>query len=133
MEPMRAKRVLRYYCDHCKKGSLRKNCMEKHEQRCIRNPERVCGFCLHRAEEGVQQQCMEMLITAIDNGGLEKLKAASKDCPGCIISAIVQWRAMQPRPNPLDESPEFIWIDYYNYKEEARLFWAERMDHNFDY
>jgi len=34
-----------YYCEFCKKHGLRKDMMERHEQKCTMNPDRVCGLC----------------------------------------------------------------------------------------
>ena len=42
---MRTKRVLRYYCDFCKKAGCSKFHMEQHEKHCTMNPERSCGMC----------------------------------------------------------------------------------------
>lgn len=35
---MKAKHVLRHYCDHCGKGMFQKPAMIAHESRCFRNP-----------------------------------------------------------------------------------------------
>ena len=42
---MKTKRVLRYYCDFCKKAGCSKFHMEQHEKHCTMNPNRSCGMC----------------------------------------------------------------------------------------
>lgn len=34
-----------YYCEFCKKRSLRKDTMIKHEKHCTLNPNRICRLC----------------------------------------------------------------------------------------
>jgi hypothetical protein len=42
---MRTKRVLRYYCDFCRKAGMAKYWIAKHEKGCTANPGRFCGLC----------------------------------------------------------------------------------------
>lgn len=37
-----------YYCDFCKKHSLRQDSLEKHEKHCTMNPNRTCRLCKNR-------------------------------------------------------------------------------------
>jgi hypothetical protein len=112
---MTSKRVLRYYCDHCRKGGCSKHHMEKHERRCIRNPNRQCGFC---EVEKLTPIAMPELISALDSGGLQALKEAAHNCPACILAAIVQSKVK-------DGDDYYVEFDY---KEEVKAFWADRND-----
>lgn len=114
---MRTKRVLRYFCDHCKKGGQSKHHMARHESRCTRNPIRVCGFCLQVDRE---TPSMANLILAL-RGGIENLREVSENCPGCILSAIIQSGFQEP---PSEENPNGVWYDF-KYKEEVKQFWID--------
>ncbi len=111
---MKSKRVLRYYCDHCRKGGCNKWCMEKHEKRCVRNPQRICGFC---SLSQLSQKSISELIHALGSGGMPALKEAATNCPACILSALVQARF-----TPVDGGS--IYYDF-NYKEAVAEFWRE--------
>lgn len=113
---MRTKRVNRYYCDHCRKGSCGKASMVKHEQRCVRNPDRVCGFCRHAGHE---QKPLPQLIESLSED-LKDIRTLAEDCPGCILAAIVQSGHQHP---PDSEDPGF----YYNFdfKAEVKTFWED--------
>jgi len=86
---MRTKRVLRYYCDHCRKGSCGKASMAKHEARCIHNPERTCGFC---EIAGLATEPIADLKKALEDGDLAGVLEKSSGCPACVLAAIVQSR-----------------------------------------
>lgn len=111
-EEVKTKRVLRYYCDFCRKGGCSKHAMEQHEKRCIKNPNRTCGFC---AVEKLKQKPMAELQQAFGKGGLDGLKEVSENCPACILSAIVQSR--------LAHNDEYVDFDY---KKAVQEFWSER-------
>ena len=115
---MRTKRVLRYYCDHCNKGGCGKAAMIRHEQRCVKNPSRTCGFCV---EMGEAQKPMTELLKALEDGSLEQLREVSNNCPACILATIVQYRSKYSVPD------DPVWIDF-NYKEEAEAYWVEKRD-----
>lgn len=94
---MRVKKVNRYYCDHCKKATCQKAAMTRHENGCLRNPNRVCGFCAESAkcDLDTHQLTLKTLIAVLQEHGLEKLKDDAKNCPGCCFAAIIQSREAQ--------------------------------------
>ena len=102
---MRTKFVKRYFCDHCSKGLSRKPAMERHEESCIRNPQRYCGLCNDQPTDALPT--IE-LIKHLEAGGLEQLRKAADGCPACILAALVQYREANP-----DEG----WIDF-DYRKE---------------
>lgn len=95
---MRVRKVNRYYCDHCKKSGGQKSAMERHEKGCIRNPDRKCGFCASHETwvgEFQHEKSLPELITILQNDGMQALKDAAGNCPGCVFAAIVQSRETQ--------------------------------------
>lgn len=42
---MKTKKVNRYYCDYCGKSGGAAGHMRRHEERCMLNPQRICGMC----------------------------------------------------------------------------------------
>jgi len=97
---MRVKKVNRYYCDHCKKAGCQKAAMVRHEESCTRNPNRECRFCaLHETWVGEyqHQRTLPELIAILQAGGLDKLRDASGQCPGCTFAAIIQSRDEQQK------------------------------------
>jgi len=117
---MRSKRVLRYYCDHCKKSGCGKNAMLKHENRCVRNPTRICGFCLHMEQE---QQPMTGLMQTLADNGLPALQELTNHCPACILAAIVQGR-FNERPCGHDEDQDPKWIEF-DFRAAVKQFWLD--------
>lgn len=83
---MRSKLVMRHYCDHCGKGRFHRTATDKHEARCIYNPNRKCPFCsaMHDSPKP-----MDELIAALD-ASLDELRSVSQGCPTCMLAAIVQ-------------------------------------------
>jgi len=96
---MITKLVKRYYCEFCRKGGMTKG-IQKHENSCIKNPNRVCYVC---EEFGFEQKPLPELIDQAA-GGIPDIVS---DCPCCILSALVQRRIAHP-----DEE----WVEY-DYKE----------------
>lgn len=115
---MRTKLVKRYYCDHCNRGSLTKKSMEAHEARCFRNPNRKCELCVEVCGGTAQE-----MKAALENGGLEALRAKAEGCPRCIMAAILQ----STEGKDLNEA----WIDF-DYKKEKEEWdkeqWALRWE-----
>lgn len=120
---MRSKKVWRYWCDFCSKGSCQKSSMVSHERGCTANPNRVCGLC---AAAELEQKPIAELISAyrIDAGTdeqrrgeydctvdpVELLKARNR-CPACALAA--------SRQSGIDGA----WCNL-NYKEAHAAFWA---------
>ena len=139
---MKEKKVWRYYCDFCKKASLSKGAMKKHEKHCTMNPDRKCRMCayteclsaplpeliamlpepselLYETEWG-GQATWEGKIPAFWDA-FEKMRDAAEHCPACILAALRQ-RGL----------PAYVWGDKYNYAKECKSLWdevnAERME-----
>jgi len=103
-----------YYCDYCKKHSLRS--LTKHEEHCTLNPNRVCGFCGNQSD----------LNPIIEKLGLKaKIKhhidvneiylEIDYECPACTLAII---RLLN------DKSDEEI-ICNFNYNEAVAKWWNE--------
>lgn len=75
---MRKVKKWRYYCDFCKKSGCSGHHIVKHETHCCRNPNRVCRMCV--AAGDVEQQPSDVLLAALNEGGLEKLKEVALHC-----------------------------------------------------
>jgi hypothetical protein len=106
---MITKRVLRYFCDFCRRGSLRKSTTEKHERGCTANPNRICGLCEY-AIPTLKQKPIADLIACLswdkDNYGMADLRNLCEGCPGCILAAIRQSGMMK------DARDEGEYIDF---------------------
>lgn len=113
---MKTKRVLRYYCDFCRKSGCRKDCIEKHEAHCIRNPNRKCGMC---ELAGIAQKPFEELNRVWGKEGLEAMKDAANHCPACILSTIVLSRVQED-----DGEGPGKWVDF-DYKKSRDVFLNE--------
>ncbi len=111
---MRTKKVTRHYCDHCKKGMFQRDAMERHEDRCFRNPSRHCPLC---EEWDFNAADMVTLVTRLVTHGLKDMEKAAGHCPACIVSAILQSRKQYP------DDVEFY---EYDYKSSMRELQAEK-------
>lgn len=129
---MRTARVLRYWCDHCKKGGCQKAAIAKHEKHCVRNPDRSCRMCLHVREPGEgtppnasYKPDTAALIVALemaDNGGRDgvaELRKAADGCPACMLAAILQYREKHGIER-FNEDGECFQFDY---KKECEDVW----------
>lgn len=122
---MKRKRVWRYYCEFCGKGGCSSGGMKRHEAHCIRNPQRVCGYC----ETGsLNQQDITALIAALNSGGdwpegMKALRDLCENCPACILAAIVQ-SGVQVGGEGNGYDPPDLGFDF---PKERAAFW---MQHN---
>ena len=147
---MRVRKVNRYYCDHCKKSGGQKSAMERHEKGCIRNPNRKCGFCDSYTTwvgEYQHEKTLAELISVLQSNGIDALKEAAGNCPGCVFAAIVQSRESQvkaeedrvkafpklpdpvydfdsPIPDPWQPKEGWLFTDKYNFKAACEQFWS---------
>lgn len=80
-----------YRCEYCKKNSLSKGHMRKHEQGCTKNPDRQCGWCLR---DFTTQRLDPPLTRAevFDNqeGARGRAMLFYSNCPGCMMAEIRQ-------------------------------------------
>lgn len=114
---MRSKRVLRYYCEHCKHDSFTRPSMEAHEKRCFYNPNRSCPLC------GVTRPVRELrAILVADNSALDALRKEVAGCPACICAAIAQ-QSKDDRSDP-EYSPKGY--GSFDYKTE-KANWDQEM------
>ena len=117
---MRTRKVSRYWCDFCDKGGLQKHAMAVHEKHCTLNPGRECRVCQivdpERDSSFVKKTLPELIALlpqisdytpdgaewysdctpegaewyrAID-AAVPILRAATGDCPACMMAALRQ-------------------------------------------
>ena len=97
-----------YYCDFCKKKSLRS--LKRHEERCTQNPNRRCGMCDitdlnpildefedrfvlcitddkdHRTGSIIYEDVIEPIWK--DEFAIQDVQEAVDNCPACILAVI---------------------------------------------
>lgn len=114
---MITKTVKRYFCEHCGKGGMRKDCIERHETICFRNPARLCIVCSphYDAPHPVD---MAALKAAFDEAYVDGVRFAAGGCPACVMAAILQSR---PR-TPISSDD---WVEF-DYKKELTDYLSER-------
>jgi hypothetical protein len=119
---MRQVKRWRYYCDFCNKAGGQKAAMIKHEKGCTLNHDRVCGLCM-QSQDMVQKPFKE-LVESYNNGGLQKLREISDNCPACILTVL---RFVH---DPTEDRPS--WEADFDFKKELKEFWQnineEKMD-----
>ena len=147
---MKKKQVWQYSCDFCKKKRLSASAMSIHEKHCTMNPNRECRMCAHtensvprpmaeliailptkasllateeeKAEsfkwgcEGEYTNHAEIPV----NAALPALRAATDNCPACIMAAIRQAGINVP-----------IASDFH-FTEEVKEFWDKVNEENSD-
>ena len=115
------KRVWRYYCEHCRKGSQSPSCMRRHIESCCKNPARVCF--LH-ADAGIAQPDLAGLIAGLKDrdfdSGLRWLSDECCGCPACMLAAIVQSR-MGEMSECSQGDP---WYPGFDYKSQLREWYS---------
>lgn len=125
---MKEKRVLRYYCEHCKKSGCSKHWMQRHEDSCIHNPNRVCRFhAFIRMDEDCHFISTADLVTIAKTrkGTLNDLRELTMGCPACMLATITQSGL---NDSPADEDGYGAQNEFqaWRYKEEKAEFWADR-------
>lgn len=77
-----------YYCEFCKRHRMTKGSIEKHEPRCIYNPNRsVCGW--HDDKEPVGH-AGTLAAWFKQEQDVDGLRVGADGCPACMLSAVVQ-------------------------------------------
>jgi hypothetical protein len=106
---MKSRKVIRYYCDFCKKSGGNKYWIKRHEESCTANPNRKCRMCsliatipsysvsaltkmfpsrkdIEISEEKNQFSEIELVDQAI-----EKIRKENDGiCPACILAVLRQ-------------------------------------------
>ena len=114
---MRQVKRWRYYCDFCNKGGGQKHAMAKHEKGCTLNHDRICGLC----DKGeLSQQPFSVLLEAYKDGGLDKLRDITENCPACILTTI--------RANHNPKEDVLQWDNKFDFKKELEEFWQRVND-----
>lgn len=135
---MRQKRVTRYYCDHCNKGSLTRASMERHEKGCTLNKARVCDVC-ERFE--LTQKPIAELIAAAKRDSLntsdlghvkpDELRIASEGCPACMMAGIKGLREeVRASEEFEDERGDRRYFEFdFDFKSQMAEMYVPRQDH----
>jgi hypothetical protein len=109
---MKSRQVTRYWCDFCKKGSLRRHSMEQHERHCTLNPKRDCRVCamngsspppieemlailpdptsFNAASAGPGWEIEQNNLTALVEAAMPRLRELTEGCPACMMAALRQ-------------------------------------------
>lgn len=98
----------RYYCEHCKKGSGSPSAMKRHESGCTLNPNRICGMCRMKAQDGGPDPAppRDELVRILDAEGFAAMCKAANDCPACILAALRTKNAVDPETGPYVAGPQ---------------------------
>lgn len=121
---MKRKRVWRYYCDFCRKGSCAGGHMKRHEESCTLNPERKCRLCVDR----FTQQPMKDLIAALGSGdeaGVKALREKAEGCPICMLAAIRQSGVQKPCSILPSGEMDYGYRVPFEFRKELADFWSE--------
>lgn len=107
---MRTKKVTRYFCDHCGKGSLRSFSTLRHESICFRNPNRKCFLC-----ENAQPISELKKHLSCGDPTFADLRKATGNCPACILATILQ---LVPKGQRVHGEDHWFEFDYKKEKDE---------------
>lgn len=78
-----------FYCEHCKRHRLTRNAIEKHEPRCIYNPQRsACGW--HSNPIFQPPSPADFTAALKDNLDPDWLRDKMDGCPACMLAVVVQ-------------------------------------------
>ena len=132
---MKRRQVWRYECEFCGKSNCSASSISRHENRCTKNPNRICGVC-NRLIGEIQPNLKDLqkllpseqwyvetspegcdLYDAYDedvlNAAFEKIFEAAHGCPACTAAA------MRQAGIPLQAVTDFHW------KEIMTNLWAD--------
>lgn len=113
---MREKTKKVYYCDYCKKKSLRRDAMERHEYHCTLNPYRHCRVCEETGDIIEARKIIKEIKTSVVQDSeylkskefLDELKQKEITCPACTLAILRQL-----------EIQNF----HFDYNEASRIWW----------
>lgn len=107
---MKKRKVWRFNCDFCHRGWFKEQKCLAHEDVCVQNPHRVCGFCeRHR----IIHQPLSILINLLENVyglDIDRLRYAAHECPMCMLAAVM---ACNKRAGSKRGDEEFWEFDYH--------------------
>jgi hypothetical protein len=99
-----------YYCEFCGRHRLTRSAIEKHEPKCVKNPNRKCGWCQ------VDGRDLPALSYALaETLDLDDLRRKVDGCPLCMLAAIVLANLTYEARADLD----------FRYEDEVERFRAE--------
>ena len=122
---MKTKMRPRYYCDHCGKGSGSPSAMRRHEQHCISNPNRICGFCARIGNERVPISDLVKALGKGDKAGLNAVQNMCDECPACTLAAI---KASGLQRREIDEDGIYTFRVEFDYKKAKEDWWGTEND-----
>jgi len=122
---MLTKKVNRYWCEFCKKAGCSAGHMKRHEERCTRNPNRVCGMCkMLKNDEQPELTTLialfpmapepfygDVYIRAVETA-MPLVREQARGCPACILAA----RKLAGVP---------IGIGVFDFKAECASLWKD--------
>lgn len=97
-----------YYCDFCKKHSLRRDSMVLHEKHCTMNPKRECRLCGNKDLSPLIAKYKDR------NRGQVRIKDIVDDVDGCPNCALTIIRVC-----------ELTFLEF-DYKEELKQWWERK-------
>jgi hypothetical protein len=106
-----------FYCDFCKKHSLRSDCTKSHEEHCTLNPDRQCGLCDNQ-DLGIAFDIEEIKET--DLWTSRKILITGDECPCCVLSFV--------RRNKIDTVKKIKdEKSFWDYKEESKRYLDQKI------
>ena len=105
---MKERKVWRFSCEFCHHGWFDKKKCAAHELRCVKNRERVCGFC---SSHSIKQASMSKLLAVLEDKGLdpEVLREVAGGCPMCMLAAVTAINEMEGYTR---RNEDYWWFDY---------------------
>lgn len=108
-----------YYCEFCKKRSLRKDSMEKHEKYCTLNPDRICRLCGELDIKPLIEKCKSLPIT---ENTVSEILDECDCCPNCTLAVL---RCI----DAFNENNIHIKFDY---RKELQIWWDAKNEEGRD-
>ena len=122
-----------YYCDFCKKHSLRT--LAEHEKHCTWNPDRECRLCENWDTKKIIEKYKNSEIIKVIDGIypeynfnkeiFEQLKEEAGGCPNCIQTVL---NCIIPK-----ECRYIVFSKNWDYKKELENWWKENSHQGEDY
>lgn len=111
-----------YYCDYCKKHSLRS--LLKHERHCTANPNRECRLeCdtvnlpklieKYKKQLVIREHAFGCFNEVVSKPDIKNIKADTGNCPNCTLTIL-----------RCAETGSYYSPDEFNYKAELESWWS---------